>query len=298
MFMKKIVTHNAKFHTDDVFAVASLLILYPEALVTRTREEKIIGEADMVVDVGGAYNADRNRFDHHQIGGAGKRENGIQFASFGLVWKKFGAEIAGSREVKDKIDHSLVQLVDAADNGQDVITASIPDILPFTINRVIDQYRATWKEVESWDERFMEAVSLAQKVITREIKIVADMLEGAGVVEKIFYDSPDKRVVVVDEQYDFGRELVMNVLVKFSEPIYAVLYRSDTRSWQVLAIKKSLTTFESRKPLPESWRAKVNADFENVSGVPGALFCHRSGFMCTASSKEGALKLAKFALNV
>ena len=103
----KIVTHNAKFHTDDVFAIATLLILYPEAEIIRTRDEAILKSADIVVDVGQVHDAEKNRFDHHQVGGAGKRENGIQYASFGLVWKKFGEEISGSREVAEKIDEAI-----------------------------------------------------------------------------------------------------------------------------------------------------------------------------------------------
>lgn len=293
----KIVTHNAKFHTDDVFAIATLLILYPDAEVIRTRDEKLVKTADIVVDVGQVYDATNNRFDHHQAGGAGKRGNGIQYASFGLVWKKFGEKVSGSREVAEKIDGAIAQLVDAADNGQDVISTKIPELFPFTINSVVDQYRATWKEEENWNERFMEAVRWAQTVIKREIKIVTDMLEGAKIVETLYKDSADKRIFVVDEKYDFGRETVMNTLVKFPEPIYAVLYRGDTRSWQVLAIKKNPATFESRKALPEAWRAKMDTELEVASGVSEALFCHRSGFMCTTKSKEGAIKLAEIALN-
>ncbi|OHB13701.1 MAG: hypothetical protein A3G05_02105 [Candidatus Zambryskibacteria bacterium RIFCSPLOWO2_12_FULL_45_14] len=293
----KIVTHDAKFHTDDVLAVATLLILYPDAEVIRTRDEEIIKTADLVVDVGQVYDAGHNRFDHHQVGGAGKRENGIQYASAGLVWKKFGEKVSGSREVAEKIDRMIIQLVDAADNGQDIISITIPDLFPFTINGIVDQYRPTWKEEQNWDERFTEAVRWAQTIIKREIKIVADMLEGAKVVEKLYKESLDKKIIVIDREHDFGRETVMNTLVKFPEPIYAVLYRGDTESWQVLAIRKSLVTFESRKALPEAWRAKRDTELEVASNVLGALYCHRSGFMCTVKSQEGALNLARIALN-
>ena len=192
----RIVTHNAKFHTDDVFSVAALLILYPEAEVVRTREEDLIKLADIVVDVGQVYDAKSNRFDHHQVGGAGQRANGIQYASFGLVWQKFGEEVSGSPEVAEKIDRTMAQLVDAADNGQDVISSTIPELFPFTINGIVDQYRPTWKEVENWDERFMEAVHWAQAVIKREIKIAADVLEGAKVIEQLYRVSAGKKIFV------------------------------------------------------------------------------------------------------
>ena len=48
-----IVTHDGKFHADDVFAVATLLLVFPGATVTRTRDEGLIKGADAAVDVGG-----------------------------------------------------------------------------------------------------------------------------------------------------------------------------------------------------------------------------------------------------
>lgn len=293
---KKIVTHNSKFHTDDVFALATLLILYPDAEVIRTRDEEIIKTADIVVDVGGIYEPKNNRFDHHQKGGAGIRGNGVEYASFGLVWNKFGQEVSGSKEIADKMDLLIVQSVDATDNGQDIISSIIPGLFPFTINRLVDQYRTTWKEEENWDSNFKQAVSWARSVIRREIKIINDALEGTKIIENLYKDSTDKQIIVIDDRYDFGRETVGGTLVKFPEPIYAVLYRQDTQSWQVLAIKKNIASFELRKGLPESWRAKRDSELESLTGFKGSLFCHRSGFMCTAESKEIALALARLAL--
>ena len=297
--MIKIITHNAKFHTDDVFAVATLLIALGKenCKILRTRDESIIAQGDYVVDVGNVYDKEKNRCDHHQMGGAGERKNGIPYASFGLVWKKFGKEVSGSVEIAEKIDYTIAQYVDALDNGQNIVSSQIPGSFPFTINSIIDQFRPTWKEEKNWDERFMEAVHLAQSVIKREINITADIFEGAKIVEKSYTESVDKKIIIVNEEYDFGRELVMNTLVKFVEPTYAILFRGDTQSWQVLAIRKSMATFESRKALPEAWRTRRGIEFEKASNVSGALFCHRSGFMCTAESKESAIKLAEIALN-
>ena len=84
----KIVTHSSGFHTDDVFAVATLLIMLGENAdveIIRSRDMEVIKTGDYVVDVGGVHDPVTNRFDHHQAGGAGKRENDIPYASFGLV---------------------------------------------------------------------------------------------------------------------------------------------------------------------------------------------------------------------
>src|SRR3989338_5197622 len=100
---KTIITHDGKFHADDVFAVATLLLILrresPSVSIVRSRDSALVARADFVIDVGGQYNEEKNRFDHHQIGGAGERKNGIPFAAFGLVWKKFGEALAGSLAV-------------------------------------------------------------------------------------------------------------------------------------------------------------------------------------------------------
>src|SRR3989344_3845760 len=124
-----IVTHSGNFHTDDIFAVAVLtLVLGEENIeVIRSREDSIINSADYTVDVGGIYDPDKNRFDHHQIEGAGTRENSIPYASFGLVWKKFGEQLGGSVKVFEKIDQMLVQPIDAPDTGVKFLESKIPN---------------------------------------------------------------------------------------------------------------------------------------------------------------------------
>ena len=292
----KIATHNAKFHTDDVFAVATLLILYPEAEVVRTRDKELIKAADIVVDVGQVYDPENNRFDHHQIGGAGERENAIPYASFGLVWEKFGEKVSGSKSVRDAISKSLVEPIDAIDNGKEIYTPLIQDVFPFGIGSLVDQYRLTWKEEGDWDQRFLECVEWAKTILKRQIKITQDIEDGKKIIVNAYERSADKRIIIMEKDEDTGREAVQSVLSRFPEPIYAVLYRSDSGNWQVAAIRTGIG-FGLRKALPGSWGAKIDQELEEVTGVVGAVFCHRNGFMCVAQSKEGAIKLAEIALN-
>lgn len=292
-----IVTHNAKFHSDDVFAVATLLLLYPEAKIIRTRDEEEIKKANIVVDVGGIYNEQSMRFDHHQIGGAGKRDNGVEYASFGLVWKKFGEQVAGSKEVARIIDQILVQSIDAGDNGINTYKSVIDGIFPYTINGVVDLYRSTWKEVENWDNSFLQSVEWAKWLIQRQIKIARDDIEAETIVKNIYEKTTNKSIIIIDEKYDFGRESVCGTLIDYPEPMYAVLFRSDSNNWQVVTIRKEMGSFENRKSLPEVWKGKQEKELSDITGVEGCVFCHRSGFMCVVKTKEGAEKLAEIALN-
>lgn len=292
----RIVTHNAKFHSDDVFAVATLLLLYPDAEVVRTRDEELVASADIVVDVGNVYSPELNRFDHHQFGGAGERVNGLPYSSVGLVWKKFGEEVAGSKVVAQIIDSSLIQVIDALDNGVDLYKPLFDSVYIFDVGALVNQYRSTWKEDANWDERFLEAVGWAKSVLVRQIKMSQDLEEGRRLIIDEYNRSADKRLVVIDEQYDLGRELVQRTLAEFPEPLYGVLYRGDVGNWQVVAVRKK-DTFRLRKDLPEAWGSKRDSELESVTGVPGSIFCHRGLFMVIAKTKEAALKLAEIALN-
>ena len=205
--------------------------------------------------------------------------------------------MCGSKSVADKIEAILVQVIDAGDNGQEVTSPVIPGVFPFGISSIVDSYRLTWKEGGNWDEKFLQCVDWAKAILEREIKKVADDLEAAQIIEDEYQKSKDKRIINIDEKYDVGREVIGNVLVSHPEPIYATCYRSDAKSWQVLAVRKDLATFELRKRMPEEWGAKINEDLEFVTGVKGSLFCHRRGFMCIASTREAVIRLAEIALN-
>lgn len=295
----KIVTHNAKFHSDDVFAVAALSIMLGKenCTIIRTRDPELIAVGDYVVDVGEEYDSERNRFDHHQKGGAEDRPNGIPYASFGLVWKHYGEKICQSTEVADAIEKRLVQPIDAGDNGKETYLLTVPDIYPFTVNSIIDLYRATWKEEGDWDRRFIECVDWAMTVLSREIKVASDIIEGQAIVRDMYKQSEDKRVVIIPEMYDLGRELVSSTLADMPDALYTILYRHDHKNWQLVAVRKEHGSFEMKKPLPEAWRAKHDLDIEKASGVKDVSFCHKRGLMCITNTKEAAVQLAEIALN-
>ena len=142
------VTHSGRFHADDVFAIA-LLRMVPEwkaAKLIRTRDEEIIKKADLVVDVGGIYNPAQNRFDHHQTGGALNYENGIPYSGLGLVWKQFGEQVCGSKEVAQMITEKLVQQIDAMDCGLSIETPNIVGVAEYVMDDMTDAFNPSWKE--------------------------------------------------------------------------------------------------------------------------------------------------------
>jgi uncharacterized UPF0160 family protein len=296
---KKIcVTHDGTFHADDLFATATLSILNNGNIeIIRTRDSEIIKKGDYVYDVGGEYDTEGDLFDHHQRGGAGKRDNGIPYSSFGLVWKKYGEQICGSLEVANSIDQKIVQPIDAVDNGIDIVKPIFDGVFPYGAEGVFLVKKPTWKEEnKDINKIFEESVKEVAKLLIREIEVAKSDLEAVQIMMKAYEASVDKRIIIIEN--DFPRYLYQNTLSKVPEPIYLVFPSGHSNMWKVEAISKSENTMENRKMFPESWRGYLDGDPKliEITGVPDVVFCHKSGFLIVARSKEGAIKLAEKAL--
>ena len=288
---KILVTHDNTFHADDIFATAALSILLNGHIkVLRTRDENLIKKADYVFDVGGISDPSKNLFDHHQIGGAGKRENGIPFASFGLVWGKYGEQICGSKEVADKLDEKLVQAIDAVDNGIDLCTNK-GEAVPYYIQMALYSFRPSWKEKQDYDGQFGKVVNLAKQILEREIIKMRDACEGEKEIYSVYQKSENKELLIFDKKYPWEE-----ITVFYPEPIVVVVPRPDGKWWKAEMVFKSLGSMERRKSFPEAWAGLRDESLAKVTGVPDAIFCHNGRFMAVAKTKEGAIKLAKIAL--
>jgi uncharacterized UPF0160 family protein len=67
--------------------------------------------------------------------------------------------------------------------------------------------------------------------------------------------------------------------------------------WRVKTVRKDWFSFKTRKDLPREWGGKTEKELEKITGVQGALFCHRSLFTAGTGSKDGAMALAKLAVD-
>lgn len=291
---KHIVTHSSRFHADDVFAVATLSLVFgrENIEISRTRDGKIIEAADIVVDVGGEYDPLRMRFDHHQEGGAGRRENELPYASFGLVWKEFGEKLCGAKDVAEMVDRKLVGPVDAADSGLSLTDKNNYDgIFYYRVEDVIESYLPTWKEKYSFDAKFPEVVKFAAGIIEREVRIAKDKLEAKKIILENYQTLSDKRLLVMDRKMPWSE-----ASTEMPELLYVIFPNEEEKAWYVQAARKDIHRFENRKDFPIEWAGKKGKELAALLGVNDAIFSHNNRFLVVVGSKESALKVAELAL--
>jgi uncharacterized UPF0160 family protein len=291
--LKTVITHSGRFHPDDVFAVAALHVLFEGRIkVIRTRDQSVINGGDFVVDVGAEYDPVKNRFDHHQFGAAGRRSNGVSYASFGLVWKQFGEKICGSKEVADKIDGRLVQAIDAFDNGDGLMPEVLAGVYPYQIDDYIGAFNLTWRESpEDSDNIFNTLVKMMSFLIKREIVWVRAELEAEVLVKSAYQSTPDKRIIFLEKNYPWEE-----IIADYPEPLFVIHPHSADNHWAAEAVRKNQRLFENRRSFPANWAGKRDGELAKISGVKDAIFCHGKRFIAYAQTREGALKLAEMAL--
>jgi uncharacterized UPF0160 family protein len=282
-----IATHNGNFHADDVFSVAALTVLFPTHTLVRTRDLAVIAKADIVIDVGEIYDADNGRFDHHQRGGAGKRDNGIPYSSFGLVWQKYGLSICqDNQEVADSIDTQLVSIIDAIDCGHaEGISTGV------SLSQTISMFNPTWQESTTFDQCFDEAVKFASRVLARFIASADGGISAKTLVAKAIETAEDPRVIVLEKYIPWKR----TVHALSSEALY-MIYPSSSGQWRIQAVPVEPGSFEDKKPLPITWAGLSDQALQDVTGINDAMFCHNGRFIGGAKSFESTMKMATIAL--
>lgn len=296
----RIATHDGSFHADEVFAIATLQLLDDHEAgggveVIRTRDREEIRAADLRIDVGFRDDPSSGDFDHHQRGFDRARSNGVRYASFGLVWREFGARVCGGDgHVAAAVDATLVQSVDAADSGQRLSELVVDDVHPMTIGAVIGGLNPRWDEtLTPAEERvhFDEALELARGVLAREIAAVASARRAVRIVERAIEEAGDPRLVELAVNAPWKRALVP------AAPKARFVIYPKRQGYGLEGVPKALGTFDLRHELPAEWAGLEGEDLVAVTGVADAVFCHAKRFLVVARSREGIGRLAELALS-
>ncbi|MEJ7804009.1 MAG: MYG1 family protein [Candidatus Limnocylindria bacterium] len=287
----QVATHDGSFHADEVFAIAALGLLSEPGEVVRTRDPDLLAAADLRVDVGFRFEPSAGDFDHHQRDFDLVRDNGVGYASFGLVWREFGRQIcAGDQEVADAVEGSLVQAVDANDTGQRITESLIEGVPPMTVHAVIGGFHLVRPRTDEERERFDAAVELAGGVLAREVESAAAGRRAVHVVRDAIAAAKDPRILFLPDNVPWKQ------IVATEAPHALFVLYPKRQGFGIETVPAELGTFENRRDLPAAWAGLEDADLARVTGVDDALFCHSKRFLAVARSREGAARLAALAL--
>lgn len=324
---KVIGTHNGTFHCDEALAVYMLRLTeaYRSSDVKRTRDPAVLDTCDIVVDVGAVYDEDKQRFDHHQRGFGEVFGYGFttKLSSAGLIYKHFGREIISNQlqltpddpKVESlwlKLYKEFIEALDGIDNG---ISQYPNDIQPKYRNRTDLSSRVGWLnpawnepfDSETVDAQFLKASQLAGEEFLGRLNyygrswLPARDIVLSGLSRRTDVD-PSGRIIVFDQYAPWKEhlfELELELAVPANAQPFYVIYPDETGgNWRVQAVSVSPESFESRKALPEQWRGVRDEELSRIAGIEGCIFVHASGFIGGNKTKEGALEMAKRAIQL
>ncbi len=296
------ITHDGRFHGDEVLATAMLSLLWDKVIMLRTRSQNTIERATnaIVYDVGGEYDDSRNRYDHHQQNFQETRPTGTLYASAGLIWRKYGMEIVRklaqgkisddtiiANTVRD-IDRNLIERVDARDNGQ----GDTQEV--FSISAAILSFNSLWDSEEDENAQFLQACEMAEMILKRRIENAISTAYGIEFVKRQV-DKTEGSVIVMDRFVGSWMQAIANC--PKATHLRCGIFPASGNSWNVRFIPPAKgTRSNQRKSFPKAWRGLQGKTLAKVTGVETAIFCHKAGFIATAQTKDDAIRLAHIAL--
>ena len=330
---KVIGTHSGTFQADEALGVWMLRQLpdYRNSKVVRSRDSNVLDKLDIVIDVGGVYDHDALRYDHHQRGYDERFDEGkestegrcTKLSASGLVYRHYGKDVIkqyypmlseDSLELAYvKLYDSMLEALDAIDTGVEMVPDGVEVLYKDStgLSSRVSRCNPRWNEVDEStgeppnpDERFEIASQMCgEDFLSVMTRIVESDIPARDFVERSLlkrHETDASGEIIALESgglpwrghlYDLEKEHNVDPLIKF------VLYTDQANMWRVQAVTVEGRGFENRLSLPEEWRGVRDEDLAKLAGIPGCTFCHAAGFIGGNETYEGALQMARVALS-
>lgn len=279
-------THDGTFHADEVTACALLMLfdLVDEDKIVRTRDPQLLNGCEYVCDVGGSYNPSDKHFDHHQAEYEGP------LSSAGMILRFLHSIKLMNRHEYDFFNHSLILGVDAHDNGRD------PLMLGFcSFSHVISNFTPVRHDcsAEEQNQAFHQALHFVLGHLRRLHKRFHYMQSCRQMVAARMADNNvclefDENIPWLESFFDLGG---------IDHPAQFIIMPSTGNHWKLRGIPPTYEDrMKVRTPLPKEWAGLSEEDLKKISGIPGAVFCHKGRFVSVWETKKDALMALKHTL--
>lgn len=278
-------THDGTFHADEVTACALLLLfdLIDRGSVTRSRSLDKLERCEFLCDVGGHYDPVEKRFDHHQAHYVGP------LSSAGMVLLYLKQIGLLSSHAYAFFNHSLVKGVDDHDNGNaqtldGVCTYShiISNFNPIRYDAPIVEQESAFYIALDFAHQYLKKIWDRYRYIQSCRVTVEEVMKKADLVLMF-----DEELPWFDVFFELGGE---------RHPALFLIMPSG-KHWKLRGIPPSShRKMEVRQPLPKAWAGLLEDSLKQVSGIPGAVFCHKGRFISVWESKEDALQALRYVI--
>lgn len=297
----KLVTHNGRFHYDEVLASSILLRIYPDATVVRTRDEAEIASGDIVYDVGGVADPARGRFDHHQrsFTETFSPEYSIKLSSSGLIFKYFHEKLLplyGVARRSKMYDHVVNKIysefflyADAIDNGYDIYG----EVKPRSIADLVSLLNPEGTDENEANGRFQEALEIVGKDFDNYMRQIGLWIDNYEYVERKVEEASGPILVL---ERHCSTDLVLEIEGR-KEKDFKFMVFPHVDTYKIIAIPARKGTFETKNPLKKEWRGLRDDELERASGIEGCIFVHSSGFMGINTTLKNALEMCMKSLS-
>lgn len=285
------ITHSGTMHTDDIFSTAFLDLYLGHVKVFRTTDVPSTINDDVIV-----YDIGRGKFDHHQED-ALKRENGITYCGFGLLWKEFGRDFLEKRDIDNveevftMFDKDLVEAIDADDNG--IFPKIEAQYKVKTLSEVFKLFNPSYKSGQNENDQFKKAVTFAKTVIEEELlSVIGKVIAKTQVLKAL--EKKENHALFLDEYMPYEQTILQE---ESAADVYFAVYPSNRGGYGIKTIPISQEDHTKRKDFPAAWAGLVDQELEEVSGIKGLRFCHATRFLATCDTLETAKLVIEKTLN-
>eukprot|EP01104_Vermistella_antarctica_P018347 TRINITY_DN6755_c0_g1_i1.p1 TRINITY_DN6755_c0_g1~~TRINITY_DN6755_c0_g1_i1.p1 ORF type:complete len:414 (+),score=76.05 TRINITY_DN6755_c0_g1_i1:1140-2381(+) len=313
-------THDGNFHCDEALACAMLRMLprFQNSTVLRTRNTSYLTECDIVVDVGATYDPSTHRYDHHQktFDGTFDEHHKTKLSSAGLVYKHFGKDIiraiapevvdeASLESVYQKMYDGFIEHIDGIDNGINSHTGEENYRVTTTLSSRVGRFNPRWNQPSTpngANEGFTKAVALTGSEFKEQVlSYTQSWLPARCIVEECLQkaiDSDHPKIMVLETFCPWNDHLFNLEKEKGVEGNLLYVLFESSGQWRVRGMPSAPGSFSCRSPLPEAWRGVRDEDLTGVTGIDGSVFVHAAGFIGGNKTFEGALAMAKLAVQM
>ncbi len=286
-----LVTHDAKFHPDDVFATAFMAKMVDKPVVFRASVRGVPETEAIVYDVG------FGKFDHHMVD-AKRDEKGMKYCAFGLLWEEYGRQylekinVSNVEQVLKNVKEKLVEQINGIDNG--VFPKIEAPYKLMDLDKVIDLYNNNWDEETDNNDNFMKAVELASEIFDLIVKKEISLLKAEELVEMAI-DKVKDNILILDRYMPYSDTLFDSENPKAKE-VKVIITPSNRGGYNVKPITVSKESKELAINFPPEYKGKTEDDLKKLSGIDTLIFVHASGFLASTETLDDAIRLAKQAI--